>query len=168
MKRILTLLIVIVSFGMGYAFRKVTAPAAPTQHRKVTGIGGVFFKSHDSKKLKEWYAKNLGLNMGPYGTLFEWRQARDSSKKGGTQWSTFSERTTYFAPSTKDFMINYRVENLEELVAELRKDGVVIVDSMQTVDYGKFIHIMDLENNKIELWEPIETDNKTGDIGITK
>ena len=75
-------------------------------------------------------------------------------KKGFTQWSPFNEKTKYFEPSTRDFMINYRVENLEALVDQLRKDSVVIADKMETVDYGKFIHIVDLEGNKLELWEP--------------
>ncbi len=152
---------------MGYAFCKITTLERPQQHRKVTGIGGIFFKSRDPKKLKEWYAKNLGLNTNQYGTIFEWRQARDSTKKGVTQWSAFNERTTYFAPSTKDFMINYRVENLEELIVQLHKDGITFTDTMETYDYGKFVHIMDLENNKIELWEPIGGFTSS-DSGVTK
>lgn len=88
-----------------------------------------------------------------YGTVFEWRQASDSTKKGFSQWSPFKETTNYFEPSTKDFMINYRFENLEALVAELKKEGVTITDTLETYDYGKFIHIMDIEGNKIELWE---------------
>ena len=106
--------------------------------------------------MKEWYKNNLGLDAGPYGASFEWRQSEDTSKKGSTQWNPFKETTKYFDPSTKDFMINYRVENLEELVEQLKKDGVEIVDEMETYDYGKFIHIIDLEGNKIELWEPTD------------
>ena len=167
MKKALFILATIASFGMGYAFCKMTAVPQATTYRKVTGLGGIFFKCQNPQKLREWYAKNLGLNTDKYGTLFEWRQARDSSKKGVTQWSPFSEKTSYFAPSTKDFMINYRVENLVALTAQLRKDGVEIVDSMQTYDYGKFIHIMDLEKNKVELWEPND-DFKGSDGGRTK
>jgi predicted enzyme related to lactoylglutathione lyase len=154
MRKTLFALVIIASFGMGYAFCKMTAAPKTGPYRKVTGLGGIFFKSRNPKKLKEWYAKNLGLNMGPFGTIFEWRQARDSSKKGGTVWTPFNEKTTYFAPSTKDFMINYRVENLVTLTAQLRKEGVEIIDTIETYDYGKFVHIMDLEHNKIELWEP--------------
>lgn len=86
--------------------------------------------------------------------IFEWYQGADSTKKGFTNWSPFQENTKYFEPSTKDFMINYRVENLTFLVEELRKNGVNILDSIETYDYGKFVHILDVEGNKIELWEP--------------
>ena len=124
--------------------------------KRVTGIGGVFFKCKDPKAVNEWYKTHLGLNTDQYGSTFEWRQGEDANKKGFTQWSPFSEGTTYFAPSEKEFMINYRVENLEALVVELRSAGVTIVDEMETFDYGKFIHILDPEGNKIELWEPVD------------
>ncbi len=124
--------------------------------KKVTGIGGIFFKCKDPKALNEWYKTHLGFNTSQYGTSFEWRENEDSTKKGITQWTPFAESTQYFAPSTKDFMINYRVENLEALVAELRKENVTILDSIETYDYGKFIHILDGEGNKIQLWEPID------------
>jgi len=122
--------------------------------KKATSIGGIFFKCKDAAKIREWYKTHLGFNINQYGTVFEWRQADDSSKKGFTQWSPFSEKTKYFEPSTKDFMINYRVENLEALVKQLKADGVTITDEIETVEYGKFVHIMDPEGNKIELWEP--------------
>ena len=123
--------------------------------KKVTGIGGIFFKCKDPNGVKEWYNKHLGLDAGQYGMSFEWLEADDSSKKGLTQWNAFSETTKFFDPSSKDFMINYRVEDLEALVEELRKDGVTILDSIETYDYGKFVHIMDLEGNKIQLWQPM-------------
>ncbi|MBA3648318.1 MAG: VOC family protein [Chitinophagales bacterium] len=122
--------------------------------KKVTGIGGIFFKCKDPNKMKEWYKTHLGLNTNQYGTVFEWRQATDSTKKGYTQWSPFKDSTKYFEPSVKDFMINYRVAGLEGLVEELKKEGVTIVDKIETADYGKFVHIIDIEGNKIELWEP--------------
>jgi predicted enzyme related to lactoylglutathione lyase len=136
--------------------------------KKVTGIGGIFFKCKDPEKVKEWYSKHLGMNTDKYGTNFEWRQADDPSKYGFTQWSPFSASTTYFEPSDKDFMINYRVQNLEVLVNELKKEGVTIVDNIETYEYGKFLHILDNEGNKIELWEPVDTEyNKIVD-GRTK
>ena len=104
--------------------------------------------------MREWYQTHLGLNTNQYGTVFEWRQGADTTKKGFTQWSPFAEKTKYFEPSTKDFMINYRVENLEALVEELKKNGVTVVDTIETVEYGKFVHILDVEGNKVELWEP--------------
>lgn len=122
--------------------------------KKVTGIGGIFFKSKDPKAVTEWYAKHLGLQTNPYGATFEWFEEPDSTKKATTQWAPFSEDTKYFDPSTSDFMINYRVDNLETLVEELKKEGVTFVDSIESYDYGKFIHLLDPEGNKIELWEP--------------
>ncbi|MGN6343437.1 MAG: VOC family protein [Ginsengibacter sp.] len=124
--------------------------------KKVTGIGGIFFKCDDPKKMKEWYKTHLGLNTNEYGASFEWREASDANKKGSTQWAPFAQTTKYFEPSKKDFIINFRVDNLEALVEDLKKEGVTIVDKIETYDYGKFVHIMDLEGNKIELWEPTE------------
>ncbi|MBI5214921.1 MAG: VOC family protein [Ignavibacteriae bacterium] len=122
--------------------------------KRVTSIGGIFFKCKDPKKMREWYKTHLGLTTNQYGSVFEWRHATDSSKKGFSQWSPFSEKTKYFEPSTKEFMINYRVDNLGALVEELKKEGITITDTIETYDYGKFVHIMDIEGNKIELWEP--------------
>ena len=155
-KRILFTLTLVTTFGLGFAFKSFMTKIsdAPPTVRKVTGIGGIFFKCKDPKKLREWYNTHLGFNTNQYGAVFEWRQGADTAKKGFTQWSPFSEKTKYFEPSTKDFMINYRVVNLEELIDQLRKDSVTIVDKIETAEYGKFVHIMDIEGNKIELWEP--------------
>ena len=121
---------------------------------KVTGIGGIFFKCKDSGKVRDWYKKHLGFDTDAYGARFEWPLAADTAKKGGIQWGPFSETTDYFSPSNKEFMINYTVENLIGMVAQLKKDGVTILDTIETYDYGKFVHIMDIEGNKIELYEP--------------
>lgn len=122
--------------------------------KKVTGIGGIFFKSKDPQKMRDWYKANLGINTNQYGAVFEWYQGADSTKKGFSTWSLFKEDSKYFEPSKKDFMINYRVENLEALVDSLKIAGVTIVDEIQSFDYGKFVHILDPEGNNIELWEP--------------
>lgn len=124
--------------------------------KKVTGLGGVFFKSDNPQAMNEWYAKNLGLPTSDYGTTFEWREADDPSKKGSTTWCTFPQNAQHFNPSAKPFMINYRVENLVELVNELKKENVTIVDEIAVYDYGKFVHILDPEGNIIELWEPTD------------
>jgi predicted enzyme related to lactoylglutathione lyase len=153
-KLFLTISIVSVSFGLGFAFNGLINHSKKTKMNKVTGIGGVFFKCKDNEKVKEWYNAHLGMNAGKYGANFEWRQAEDSTKKGTTAWNAFSDKTKYLEPSEKDFMINYRVDNLEELVAQLTKDGVTVVDKIEDSPYGKFVHIMDIEGNKIELWEP--------------
>lgn len=123
--------------------------------KRVTGIGGVFFKCKDPDKVKEWYSRHLGLKTDQYGALFEWRTT-DNKEKAFTQWSPFSEKTEYFSPSQKEFMINYRVENLVKLVDELKSEGIIIVDEIEEFEYGKFVHIMDIEGNKIELWEPAD------------
>jgi predicted enzyme related to lactoylglutathione lyase len=124
--------------------------------KKVTGIGGIFFKCDDPEKMKAWYADNLGLVTNEYGSVFEFRNTDEPGKKGYTVWSPFEKETKYFQPSEKQFMINYRVENIEELVEELHASGVEICDEIETYEYGKFVHIMDPEGNKIELWEPID------------
>jgi predicted enzyme related to lactoylglutathione lyase len=155
-KSMLTVLVLIATFSLGFAFKSITEKITGKKQemKRVTGIGGVFFKCKDPKKLREWYKAHLGVNTNQYGSVFEWWQGADSSKKGFTQWSPFNEKTKYFAPSTKEFMINYRVANLDWLVKQLKTEGVEITDSIETVDYGKFVHILDLEGNKIELWEP--------------
>lgn len=122
--------------------------------KKVTGIGGIFFKCKDPKKMKEWYQTHLGLDTNDWGATFEWRDKDNPEQVGSTQWSPFTETTKYFEPSSKEFMINYRVADLEALVEDLKKEGVTIVDNIESYDYGKFVHIIDMEGNKIELWEP--------------
>jgi predicted enzyme related to lactoylglutathione lyase len=124
------------------------------EKKKVTGIGGIFFKCQNPGSMKEWYNQHLGLVTNEYGSLFEFRSSDKPENKEYLQWSPFSNDTTYFEPSPKEFMINYRVENLEELVEELKRSGVTILDAIEVYDYGKFVHILDPENNKIELWEP--------------
>ena len=150
------ILVIATSFCFGFAVKTLITKQSTekTGTKKATGIGGIFFKCKDPKKLREWYQAHLGFNTNQYGAVFEWRQGADTTKKGFTQWSPFTEKTKYFEPSTKDFMINYRVDNLDGLLDQLRKDSVTIVDKVETADYGKFIHIMDIEGNKIELWEP--------------
>jgi len=150
------ILIIATSFCFGFAVKTgiTKQPNNPLKMKKATGIGGIFFKCKDPKKMNEWYKTHLGFDTNAYGANFEWRQAEDPTKKGSTQWSPFAETTKYFEPSTKDFMINYRVDNLEALVEQLKAEGVTIVDKIESFDYGKFVHIIDLEGNKVELWEP--------------
>jgi predicted enzyme related to lactoylglutathione lyase len=104
----------------------------------------------------EWYKTHLGLDTTPYGVNFEWCDAEQPDKKGSTQWSPFAETTKYFEPSTKEFMINYCVEDLTALVEQLKTEGVTVLDTIETYDYGKFVHILDAEGNKIQLWEPVD------------
>ena len=119
---------------------------------RVTGIGGFFFKTKEAKATKEWYKNHLGFNTDDWGCTFWWKD--ENGNKCSTQWSPFAKDTKYFEPSKKDFMFNYRVENLVELLIQLKKEGVTIVGEIEEHDYGKFGWILDNEGNKIELWEP--------------
>jgi predicted enzyme related to lactoylglutathione lyase len=121
---------------------------------KVTGIGGIFFFSDNPKETKEWYSKNLGLETNDWGSTFESRDINNPDKVNSLQWSPFKKGDEYFSPSKKEFMINYQVQNIEGLVAKLKENGVTILDDIATYDYGKFVHILDADDNKIELWEP--------------
>lgn len=124
--------------------------------KRVTGLGGVFFKTTDPKKMKEWYGKHLGLPIDEYGCSFRWIDINNPQAKAPalTTWSPFDANTKYFNPSEKPFMFNYRVENLEELLKVLKEEGVETVGEVEEYSYGKFGWIMDPDGNKIELWEP--------------
>lgn len=122
--------------------------------KRVTGLGGLFFKTKNPSEIKEWYGKHLGLPVNDYGASFLWKD--ENGNDCSTHWSPFKEETDYFAPSEKSFMLNFRVENLEELLKILADEGVTIVGEMQTYEYGKFGWILDPEGNKIELWEPVD------------
>ena len=116
----------------------------------------LFFFSEDPQKTKEWYSRNLGLETDQWGSSFEFRNAHRPEEINYLQWSPFKQGSEYFAPSKKEFMINFRVQNIEGLVRNLTANGVTVLDEIETFDYGKFVHIMDAEGNKIELWEPID------------
>jgi predicted enzyme related to lactoylglutathione lyase len=126
--------------------------------KRVTGLGGVFFKARDPKAIKAWYQKHLHIESGEHGAVFRWRMEEEPGNIGITAWSPFPEDTDYYQPSSKDYMFNYRVENLAELLEELKKEGVETVGEIEEYPYGKFGWIMDPEGNKIELWEPQDDD----------
>ncbi|OFX38384.1 MAG: glyoxalase [Bacteroidetes bacterium GWA2_32_17] len=142
-----------------------TSPVDTTP--KATGIGGIFFYSSNPQETKEWYAKNLGLEINEWGSSsFESRNVNRPDEINSLQWKPFKKGDEYFSPSKKDFMINYQVQNIEGLVNKLKENGVTILDSIATYDYGKFVHIMDTEGNKIELWEPVDSVNSVTKTGI--
>ncbi|MGD0696007.1 MAG: VOC family protein [Terriglobia bacterium] len=123
--------------------------------KRVTGIGGIFFKSGNQAKLLEWYERHLGIKADPNtGTAFHWREEDDPSKKGLTAWSIFPAETKYFDPSRSNFMLNYRVEDLDGLLKVLAEEGVEIDPKREDYEYGRFAWIMDPDGNRIELWEP--------------
>lgn len=123
--------------------------------KRATGIGGIFFKANDPSALQAWYERHLELPRSPDGcVIFQWREAEPSERRATTTWAAFSKTTTYFEPSAASFMINYRVENLDLLLEELRREGVEIDERREESEFGKFAWITDPEGNRIELWEP--------------
>ena len=122
---------------------------------KVIGVGGIFFKSDNPEETKKWYQENLGLPIDEWGTMFKSRDIDNPDQVNYLQWSPFDKKTDYFDPSKKEFMINYRVQNIEEFVKILKGKGITVLDEITEYDgIGKFVHILDPEGNKIELWEP--------------
>ena len=122
--------------------------------KRVTGLGGIFFKSDDPEKLYAWYEEHLGLKReSNEGGAFKWRDLEDN-KEGMTVWGIFPKSSTYFDPSRSQFMLNFRVDDLDALLAALRAEGVEVDEKIEEYDYGRFGWIMDPEGNRIELWEP--------------
>ncbi len=150
-KQILAILTLGISIGFGVSeitdLQFSTEPETP----RVSGIGGIFFKVENPQATREWYKEHLGLNTDQYGTNFQWRYSDNPDRLGHAQWSPFAAKTNYF---NGDYMINYRVVNMEGLVKQLQEKGVGLLDSIKTYDYGKFVHIQDLNGTKVELWEP--------------
>lgn len=130
--------------------------------KRVTGIGGIFFKANDPEGLKKWYQQHLGVPSDSTGDVaFHWREEDHPEKIGITVWAPFPVDTRYFEPSTAPFMINYRVTDLDGLLAQLREEGVWVDERVETYEYGRFAWIADPEGNRIELWEPIEVDDES-------
>jgi predicted enzyme related to lactoylglutathione lyase len=126
--------------------------------KRVTGLGGVFFKAKEPRTITTWYDKHLGFSFGDNNwNTFKWRERENPEQIGRTEFSVFPDTTDYYAPSHSPFMLNFRVENLEKLLEILRGEGVTIVGEMEVYDYGKFGWILDPEGNKIELWQPIDS-----------
>jgi len=121
--------------------------------QRVTGIGGIFFKSPDPSALGAWYRDHLGLDVTEWGgTMFTW--GGDGSPKGMTLWSAFAQDTQYMSPGTASFMINFRVADLDALLAALRDEGCHVLDRTDVSEQGKFGWVIDPDGNKVELWEP--------------
>lgn len=123
---------------------------------RVTGIGGIFFFSDHPEQTRDWYAKNLGFDVNEWGATFSSRNNERPEEVNHLQWSPFQTGSDYFQPSKKEFMINYRVENIEAMIEQLKGNGVTILDDIATYEYGKFVHILDADGNKIELWEAVD------------
>lgn len=133
---------------------------------RILGVGGVFVKTQNAKGLRTWYNEQLGIQTNDYGALFEFRNANKPDQKDYLQWGTFPDNTDYFAPSEKEFMLNFRVDDLHAYLEKLAAQGITPIGEIQEYDYGKFAHIVDPEGTKIELWEPVEpawTETAAGD-----
>ena len=123
--------------------------------RRVTGLGGVFFKARDKARLLEWYRDRLGIDVQSWGdTTFEWREKQDPERAGSTVWSVFDAKSQYFDPSPAPFMINYRVDNLDEVLAALKAEGVDVDPRIDESEFGRFGWVMDPEGHRVELWQP--------------
>ncbi|MGE3163943.1 MAG: VOC family protein [Planctomycetota bacterium] len=123
--------------------------------RRVTGIGGIFFKSKDPTALREWYRKHLGIDAEEWGGVaFRWQSAENPTGVGSTVWSVFEASSKYFDPSPAPFMINYRVADLHELLGVLRSEGCEVATQVEESEFGKFGWVMDPDGNRVELWEP--------------
>lgn len=127
-------------------------------HPSITGIGGIFFKSGNPQKLRLWYEEHLGIPTDEYGLNFAWGKENGT---GYTQWSPFPKDTEYFQPSDQEYMINFRVGNLNELLKRLKANDIQVVGKIKSFEYGRFAWILDGEGNKIELWEPNDEKYKT-------
>ena len=123
--------------------------------KRVTGIGGIFFKAQDPVALQAWYRTHLGIDVKPWGgAAFDWSDGDGKPVGGTTAWSIASDGSDQFAPSTASFMVNYRVADLAALLQALRDEGCNVVDKIDDSEYGKFGWVIDPEGNKVELWEP--------------
>ena len=123
--------------------------------KRVTGIGGVFFKANDAPALQAWYKRHLGIDVQAWGgTAFSWADLDGNPTGGSTIWSISGQQNDQYAPSKSAFMINYRVEDLHALVAVLKAEGCNLLDNMDDSEYGKFAWVIDPEGNKVELWQP--------------
>ena len=123
--------------------------------KRVTGIGGVFFKAKDASALQAWYKRHLGIDVQAWGgTVFNWADAEGKPVAGTTVWSIDSAQGDHFAPGTATFMVNYRVEDLHALVEVLREEGCHVLEKTEDSEYGKFAWVIDPEGNKVELWQP--------------
>jgi catechol 2,3-dioxygenase-like lactoylglutathione lyase family enzyme len=123
--------------------------------RRVMGIDGIFFKARDPDRLRAWYREHLGLEIADWGgVVFEPLVTSPAGRQGTTVWSIFPGDTTYFDPGTSPFMINYRVEDLDAVLAALRAEGCQVDDRVESSELGRFGWVMDLEGNRLELWEP--------------
>lgn len=157
---IVRILLPIVTFALGIGIggagtrSAVEFSRAPSADELVTGIGGVFFKVDDPERSRAWYRTHLGMDGGTPGINFFWREPDDAASLGFTVWSVFPKDSDYFGPGGQSFMVNYRVSDLDALLAKLREQGVQQAGKVEAYAYGRFAWITDGDGNRVELWEP--------------
>lgn len=142
--------------GGALAVKAVQRTASQTEGPGVSGIGGVFFKAENPAKLRAWYQRHLGIDAKGQGVNFFWRERDDAERFGMTVWSLFPKDSDYFGTGGQDFMVNYRVRDLDALLARLREQGVQQAGATEEYWYGRFAWVLDGEGNRIELWEPVD------------
>ena len=153
---------IVLSFALGMVLQSARGSSQAKDATRVTGVGGFFFKAENPGKLADWYRANLGIALAAAGKSehapqfysFRWREKDHPETIGATAFSIFPASTKYFEPSTASFMMNFRVANLEQLLAQLKQDGVKVGDKIDDESNGRFSWAMDPEGNRIELWEP--------------
>ena len=123
---------------------------------RIIGIGGVFWKTKNTDQTKDWYTKNLGLKTNQWGASFVNRKVSDPQEYAFLQWSLFGNDSDYFGDKGQQFMINYRVENIEGIVADFKEKGFTVCKEIESYEYGKFVHVEDIDGLRMELWEPID------------
>ena len=146
--------VVMFAIGVALSFAAVAALAQQRKQPGVTGIGGVFFKVRNPQRVSAWYREHLGVHVGEAGADFLWRDYNNPESVGRTVWAPFPHDTDYFGPNAQDFMINYRVNDLDGLLSHLKAAGVQQADTLEEYSYGRFAWIVDVEGNRVELWEP--------------
>lgn len=123
--------------------------------KRVTGIGGVFFKAKDPAALRAWYQRHLGIDVQDWGgAAFRWVDGAGAPVAGTTVWSVSSQESDTFAPGSAPFMVNYRVEDARALAKVLRDEGCNVLDKIDESELGVFAWVIDPEGNKVELWQP--------------
>ena len=157
--KLLFLCALVFSFCAGIVAQRTRSKTQSNERARVTGIGGIFFKAQNPKELTRWYATNLGLNPpegAPAGVpaIFEWRDKDNPATIGATVWAAFPKTTKYFDPTRAEFMVNYRVNNLDAMLRQLREAGVKVDEKTSGDDNGRFGWATDPEGNRFELWEP--------------
>lgn len=132
--------------------------------QRVHAVGGVFFRCEDPAATRDWYQRHLGVNSDEYGSAFTWRRDSNPEQRGFLQWSPFEGSTEYFGSPDQQFMVNYRVDDLDGLLERLRADGVEVAGEIEEMEFGRFVHIVDNDGRRLELWEPIDA---AYDEGVT-